>query len=126
MTRTIVRKGRTKKTGKVGKTVKLKAKRVVTKVKKATKLDTKISRIRAYELMKNSKGKFFTATFIKKDGTKRTMNCQWLPEQEEPKLGYVKVKDAVLIKKTPKACTRSINLQTISTLKVNGKHYKIS
>jgi hypothetical protein len=48
--------------------------------------DSKISRKKALELMQNNKGRFFTATFIKKDkngkaGEERTINCQYIKDQ---------------------------------------------
>lgn len=85
----------------------------------------KISRLKALELMKNSKGQFFTAIFDKKDGTERIMNCQWLKDQKENPLGYVVVRDAALIKTNKNNCTRNINLQTLKSLRLSGQTYKI-
>lgn len=75
--------------------------------------------------MQSAKGQFFTAVFTKKDGTERVMNCQYLKDQEEPKIGYVKVKDAILRKTSPQDCTRNVNLQTLKSIKMKGKFYKV-
>lgn len=80
-----------------------------------------ISRKKALDAMKNSGGRFFTVVFIKKDGTERTMNCQYLKDQTTSDLGYVKVRETGKMKTTPTDCVRQINLQTLkrfNTLKV--------
>jgi len=78
-----------------------------------------ISRKRAYELMSTSKGRFFTATFITKKGTKRVINGQFLKSQKDLMLGYVKVKEAC--KHNTGDCIRNINLQTLKKLCIGGK-----
>lgn len=84
-----------------------------------------ISKTKALDLIKNSKGHFFTATFTKKDNTQRTINCQYLKDQTASDLGYVKVKEAAKLKANPKDSTRQINIQTLTTLKIGGNLYKI-
>lgn len=86
---------------------------------------TRISRSKALEMMENSKGHFFTATFVSKKG-ERTINCQYLKDQSRSKLGFVKVKEAIKAKLDPKDAIRQINLQTISRLSIAGNSYKIS
>jgi len=99
-----------------------------------------ISKTKALELMKNNKGHFFTATFIKKEGDVRTMNCQYLKDQSTSELGYVKVKEAIKAKVAKNAAKkavaskkrmpkedaiRQINIQTLKELKIAGNSYKV-
>lgn len=79
-----------------------------------------ISRTKALELMQNSKGRFFTATFIDKNNEVRVMNCQYLKDQEQSPLGYVKVREAALMRTNPNQCIRSVNLNTLQSLKMGG------
>lgn len=92
---------------------------------KATKTPvkaTRISRTAAVELIKQSKGKFFTATFVEKDGTVRTMNTRYSSKSPVTDLGYIPVKDMQL----PKGSNyRQINTRTIQTLRINKVNYKI-
>jgi len=85
----------------------------------------KISRQDAYDLIVNNKGRFFTGVFTKKDGTTRVMNGQYVSGQTPSKLGYVKIKDASLMKKDPTNCIRNMNLQTLEQLKIAGNQYII-
>lgn len=85
----------------------------------------RISRTAALKMIQGNKGRFFTAVFTKKDGTLRTINAQYLPDQDNSALGYVKVRDQALIKKQPNDCTRQINLQTLSQIKIGGTLYKV-
>lgn len=92
---------------------------------KTRKPDNRISRTKAYDMMKNNKGRFFTAVFIKKDGTERTINCQFLKDQTELNMGYIKVRETSKLKMNPKDSTRQINLQTLKRIKIGGVEYKI-
>lgn len=88
-----------------------------------------ISKNKAEELIKASKGKIFTVTFIKKDGTIRVMNARLgvkaylqggsLPYDPTNK-GLLPLFD-IQIKKY-----RMLNLSTIKQLKINKKTYDIS
>lgn len=84
-----------------------------------------ISRLKAHDLMSNNGGRFFTATFTKKDGTERIMSCTYLKDQTGSVLGYIKVKDTNLCKKTPGNCIRNVNLQTLTKLSIGGKTYNV-
>lgn len=101
-------------------------KSVYNKSEKKKMVKKTISRTKAVELMENSKGKFFTATFLKKDGTERTINCQYQKGQKN-KLGYIGVHEAKLMKKvgSNNNSLKSINAQTITGLKLSGVVYKI-
>lgn len=83
-----------------------------------------ISKTVALDLMAATKGHFFTAEFKKKDGEMRVMNCQYIKDQDL-KLGYVKVKEAALMRTDPKNAIRQINIQTLKSLKIGGVSYKV-
>lgn len=82
----------------------------------------------ALEMIKESKGKIFSVTFVKKDGTVRDMVCrrEVLCHLKGGTLGYnpedfnligvfdMKVQDY-----------RSINLSTLQKLKMNGVEYVV-
>lgn len=100
--------------------------KVITVVKvKNTHNVRAISRTAAHKLMSNNKGQFFTATFINKKGEERVMSCTYLKDQTGSVLGYVKVKDTCLCKKTPTNCIRNVNLQTLTRLAIGGATYKV-
>lgn len=87
------------------------------------KKGNRISKTKAYDLMKSNKGHFFTAVFTKKDGTTRTINCQYVSDQKSSPLGYVLVKESRLLKSKDKEPIRNLNLQTLQTLKIGGSVY---
>ena len=87
---------------------------------------TSITKHNALDLMKNSKGHFFTAIFRKKDNTLRKINCQYLKDQEQSELGYVKVNELCKLKsKGGETAVRSINLQTIEILVIGKNVFKV-
>lgn len=95
------------------------------KTKATSSADGRISRVKARDLMKNNKGRFFTVTFIKKeDNTERTMNCQYLSNQA-PNNSFIKVKDQALHKVNPTNCIRSFDLNTLKKLSIGGKKYNV-
>lgn len=108
-----------------------------TKVKTAPTSGGTISRTKALEMMKGNKGHFFTATFQKKAakgktvGEMRTINCQYMTQQKDTPLGYIKVKEGKLLKQVKNSngnendAIRSINLQTLVALKIANKIYKV-
>lgn len=77
-----------------------------------------IGKKKALELIKGSKGRFFSVTFKKKEGEIRTLNVRYLKQQPN-ELGYVLLLD--MKDKTPK----NVNLQTLSQLKINNQILKI-
>lgn len=87
-----------------------------------------ISKEQAKQLIRNTNGKFFTATFIKKDGTTRVMNARLgvkaylkggeLPYDPESK-GLIPVYDV----KT--GDYRMININTLTNLKIGNNTYTI-
>jgi hypothetical protein len=87
-----------------------------------------IDKATAKQLIKDTKGKFFTVTFIKKDGTTRIMNARLgvkaylrggeLPYNPEEK-GLIPVYDV----KTKDY--RMININTITNLKIGTTEYQV-
>ena len=87
-----------------------------------------ISRPEAKQMIKDTKGKFFTVTFTKKDGTTRVMNARLgvkaylkggeLPYDSEAK-GLITVYDV----KT--GDYRMINVDTITKLKIGNNEYEV-
>jgi hypothetical protein len=87
-----------------------------------------ISKDEAKQLIKATKGKFFTVTFIKKDGNPRVMNAKLgvkkylkggeLPYDPEEK-GLIPVYDM------QKGAYRSVNVSTITNLKIGNKEYQV-
>jgi len=79
-----------------------------------------IGKTKAAELITDSKGKFFTVTFMKKDNTMRTINCNYSKNQKKSALGYINVysmKDKQY---------KNINMQTVKMLAINGITYKVN
>jgi C-terminal processing protease CtpA/Prc len=81
----------------------------------------RINKSRAVELITNSKGKFFTVTYVTKSNETRTINCNTKISRTNPtSLGYITVysfKDKGY---------RSVNTQTIKSLNMNGYTYRIN
>jgi hypothetical protein len=87
-----------------------------------------ISHQDAKQLIRDTKGKFFTVTFIKKDGTTRVMNARlgvkvYLKGGELPydanEKGLIPVYDI------QKKSYRMVNINTISNLKIGNKEYQV-
>jgi len=92
-------------------------------------VDRVITKQDAKQLIKDTKGRFFTVTFIKKDGTKRVMNARLgvkaylrggeLPYDPEEK-GLIPVYDV----KT--GDYRMVNINTITHLKIGNNEYEVN
>ena len=89
------------------------------------KIDTKD----VVKVVNSSKGKFFSAVFIKKDGTPRTMNCR-LGVKKYLKGGKLRFspskKGLIVVFDRDKKEYRMININTTQSLKVNGKEYYVN
>ena len=87
-----------------------------------------ITKPEAKQMIKDTKGKFFTVTFTKKDGTTRVMNARLgvraylkggeLPYDPESK-GLIPVFDI------PKKEYRMVNINTITKLKIGNNTYDV-
>lgn len=94
---------------------------------KSTKTEN-ISPLKAYLLMKKSKGTIFTVEFIKKDNTIRKMNCRMGVKQGLTGKGMAydpADKEKLCVYDVQKGSYRMINLDNMLTLKLAGKTYKI-
>lgn len=84
------------------------------------KIPTKrIGRNKALEIIQNTKGKFFSVRFEKKNGEDRLMGVQYIKGTKPDPLGYVLLRDIKANK------SKSVNLQTLSEIKTNGTLYKV-
>jgi hypothetical protein len=88
-----------------------------------------INKETAKELIFNTKGKFFTATFIKKDGSERVMNAR-LGVKKYLKGGTLKYNPAefnyVTVFDMGLKEYRTINIDTLKNLKIGKNEYNIS
>lgn len=93
------------------------------------KVKTKrIGKIKAAELINDSKGRIFTATFIKKNGEERVMNCRkgvqkgvkGTGKSNTQSLGIISVYDM------QEKGFKKLNLQEVTALKINKESYKVS
>jgi len=87
----------------------------------------KVSRLKVLDILYNTKGKVFSCNFIKKDGTSRKMVAR-LGVKKNLKggrngaglhNGLVTVYDMV------KGAYRMVNLETITSLRANGRTYEV-
>lgn len=87
-----------------------------------------ITRDQAAKIIRDTRGKFFTVTFIKKDGTTRVMNARlgvkaYLKGGELP---YdAAAKGLIPVFDIPKRAYRIVNLNTITHLKVGNNDYQV-
>jgi hypothetical protein len=88
-----------------------------------------ISRDTAKELIFNTKGKIFTVTFIKKDGSERKMNARLGVKRylkggelkyDAAEMGYIPVYDIQA------QGYRMVNTNTINGLNIGGRQYNVS
>jgi len=79
----------------------------------------RISRTKAINLLSNTNGRFFGVTFTKKDGTVRKMKCKVENEVKPTPLGYLTVVDV------KEATHKSLNLQTLSEIRMNKNVYLV-
>ena len=90
--------------------------------------DYNINTATAKALIKATKGKFFTVTFIKKDGTKRVMNCRlgvkaYLRGGELPY--NPESKNLIPVYDIGAKGYRMINVNTITDIKIGNKEFKV-
>lgn len=80
---------------------------------------TRIGRTKAVELIKNSKGRFFSITFVKnEDGSDRTINGVFSSKNTSSDLGYL------LICERGNGL-RNVDTRTIKSLTISGKEYSV-
>lgn len=74
-----------------------------------------ISRTKAVQLINSSKGRRFTVTYTKQDGTTRTMNGS---RKNQTPLGNITMN-------VTNTGYRTVNPNTITELRINGKIYSV-
>lgn len=88
----------------------------------------KVSKTKVESLIKSTNGRYFGATFIKKDGTKRVVNAR-LGVTKFLKGGVNKVvkasNDYVTVFDRHKGQYITVNMATLINLTVRGEHYKV-
>lgn len=87
-----------------------------------------ISKTKAKNMIKKSKGAFFAVDFIKRNKEKRHMICR-LGVTKHLKGGVLKFKPEdyglMVVFDTVKKTYRMINLNTLKRIKIGGKTYKV-
>lgn len=89
----------------------------------------RITQENAIKLIKSTAGRIFTVTFVKKDGSLREMNCR-LGVTKYLKGGElafdVDVYDLMPVFDVKKKAYRMIQLNSIKTVSIDNKKYKVS
>lgn len=88
-----------------------------------------ITPLKAYILMKKSKGLIFTVDFLKIDGSKRTMNCRLGVSKGLTGKGASydpETREKLFVYDIQSKGYRTINLDSLLKLKLGGKTYRIS
>ena len=92
-------------------------------------MDKTINRDKAKELINNSKGRIFSATFTKKDFTRRLINARikvnYKAKTNRTKPYEPELKGLICVYDMLKKGHRMINLKTLDTLSINKKKYII-
>ena len=88
----------------------------------------KIDTTNAVKLIRSTKGKIFTVSFVKKDGTLRKMNCR-LGVTKHLKGGELafdpKEYDLIPVFDLQKNAYRMINVDTLVEVSVNGESFEV-
>jgi len=88
-----------------------------------------ITQDKAKEIIKDNKYKFFTAHFIKKDNTKRILNCmigkKYTPKTERKQPYMPNNYNLLKVYDLKKKDFRIINLSTLYKLNINNTKYQI-
>ena len=89
-----------------------------------------INKDKAKELIKENKYKFFTAHFIKKDNTKRVLNCmigkRWEAKTDRTQPYNPEDYNLIKVYDLKKKAFRIINFKTLYKLNINKTKYIIS
>lgn len=89
-----------------------------TKSKTNMKVAT-ISRTNAIDKILNSKGRFFTVSWTKKNGEPRTLNCQKAAGADVTPFGYIRVN------RTARKGQALVDTRTINQLSIGNNVYKV-
>jgi len=89
----------------------------------------KITTRKAINMIKKSEGKIFTATFVKKDGEVRALNCRtgvWSYLKGQSSRNYNPADYGLVSVFDVKICQyRTVNIKTLKRLAYKGKVYKV-
>ena len=81
------------------------------------------------QMIKGTKGKFFSVTFVKKDGSVRSMTARLGVKKGIKGVGLKfdpAERDLMVVWATDRKSYRMVNLRTISSLKINGNTHSIT
>ena len=81
------------------------------------------------EMIKGTKGKFFSVTFVKKDGSVRSMTARLGVKKGIKGVGLKfdpAERDLMVVWATDRKSYRMVNLRTISSLKINGNTHSVT
>jgi hypothetical protein len=78
----------------------------------------RLSRTKIVDMMRESKGRFYTVTFKKVDGTTRTMNGQTKKSNFMDNLGYINFRES-------NGNQRRVNPKTITEISISGNLFKV-
>lgn len=73
------------------------------------------------ELLKANNGRFFTVTFLKKNGEVRTLNCKHGKVKGHEGSNNVAHIEKYLTVTTPEGEFKNVNMETITEVKMGGK-----
>lgn len=88
----------------------------------------KLARVHVEKMVQASKGHYFGATFVKKDGSKRTVNARLGVKKylKGGKNNVVKASNSyVTVFDRHKSAYITMNLATVTNLAVNGERYEV-
>ena len=86
-----------------------------------------ISKYKAIELLRSTKGKIFSCEFIKKDGSLRKMVARLgvAKNLKGGRNGASSKNSLITVYDMAKQAYRMVNLETLQTVKVNGVTYEV-
>lgn len=87
-------------------------------LQKVTIPSEKISRTEMVKKMEDSKGLFYTVTFIKNNGDERVLNCKSSKKDFMNRQGYIKTKDC-------KNRVKLVNPRSLKELRIGGKVFVV-
>ena len=86
-----------------------------------------ISKEQAKDIIYNHKGKIFGATFVKKDGSIRNMNCRTgVAKYLKGGMKLYSYGNLICVYDLNKKGYRTININTLKSLRIKGNKYNIS
>jgi hypothetical protein len=93
-------------------------------------MTTMITRSKLLELIKSTKGRFFSVVFIKKDGSIRKLNGRigvksHMKTGHRESLTYNFTQPYVCVWDAQKKAYRNVNLDTIYHIRLNNQYFKI-